>query len=125
MARPSLLKSVSREIELVLVCARARLSPEHVQRIEELVSQGVGWSEIQRLADQHGILPLLYRHVSRELPELIEPDRLREIRALCERSSARNLIILDELRRVTGVLQSAAVSSIPLKGPLLHARIKI
>ena len=107
------------EDELCLLLARAHLSPEARMRVADLVALPFRWDALWQRAEEHQVLPLLYRNLlSLEFhgvpgevqAKLGENFRLNAVRAM---------LFVAELRRLLGLLREAGIRAIPLKGVAL------
>ena len=84
------------ENEFALLCALAgaELSPERIERIANWNRSALDWSEVLRLAEHHGVLPLAARNLiehARGLPPEIEHalgSAYEALRAIAARRSS-------------------------------------
>jgi hypothetical protein len=109
-----------REDEFELLCALAgvELAPERLERIANWNCSALDWSEVLRLAEHHGVLPLAARNLiehARELPPEIE----RALRSAYEANLRRNLRFTAELARIMQHFERRQLRAIPYKGPVL------
>src|SRR6267378_6073882 len=92
------------EFELLCAVACAELSPEWRTRIANWNLSALDWSEVLRLAEYHGVLPLVARNLienyrakeGRGLPPEVE----RSLRSAYEANLRRSLWFTSELARV-------------------------
>ena len=105
------------EAEIVLLCARAALTSEQRARLRELVAARPDWPALIRLAERHGLLPLVNRHVagSGGMP----PDAHDGVRERVSAIVGRSLMMVSELARVVGRLEAGGIAALPYKGPTL------
>ncbi len=106
--------------EFVLLCALAgaELSSERIERIANWNLSALDWSELVRLAEYHGVLPLAARNLTdntRGLPTEIE----RSLRSLYEANLRRSLWFAAELARILQQFERRQLQAVPYKGPLL------
>jgi hypothetical protein len=111
------------EGELLLHCARAKLSDETAARVAELARGALDWDLVFRLAIRHGTIPRLHLHLSATAPAVAPPTVMARIRAQYEYNSFRNLTHARELIRLLGVLESGGVEALAYKGPTLAAHV--
>ena len=107
------------ETELVLVCARALLTPAKRARLDELLAQAIDWPRVLRFAERHGVVPLLHHHLAASRaagPPAWVRDRLQ---ARARAIVGHNLRMTAELLRIVDRLESRGIPVIPYKGPLL------
>jgi hypothetical protein len=107
------------EIELLLACARTQVAPRDQERIRRLARGAVDWAAAERLADTHGILPLLSQHLetyaSREVPDAVRSG-LRK-RMLVHAGGC--LVLTRALGDLLTALAKRDVLALPYKGPAL------
>ena len=104
----------------VLLCAlaSAELSGEQIERIANWDFTAVDWQEFIRLAEHHGIIPLVARNLiehARGLPEGIDAT----LRSSHELNMKRGLWFAAELGRIVRTFDLQGVPVMPFKGPVL------
>lgn len=108
----------SKAFDLLCACAAVILSPETIAYIARATVSGVDWRQLLRLAEQHGVLPLVARNLSahaRGLPTEIE----QQLRSAYEANVRRNLWFASELGRIADYLGGKHLRAVPYKGPVL------
>src|SRR6266568_8868434 len=108
------------EAELLLCCARTRLTDAIAERLELLVRSRVDWEWLLRTAHSHGLLPLLYRHLGPS-PDAVPAAIRAELRQQFETNARRSLRLAAELLRLRDQLAACDVTFTPYKGPILAA----
>jgi hypothetical protein len=107
------------EVHLLLACARTHATAGIRERIRGLARERVDWAALERLAEAHGVLPLLTQqleaHAGPEVPDAVR-SRLRE-RMLAH--AARSLALTRELVTMLTALAEGGVPALPYKGPAL------
>jgi hypothetical protein len=99
-------------------CSGVELSPERIARIEGWNEFGIDWSGLLRLAEHHGVLPLVARNLSAHAPRL--PSEIQQsLRIAFEENARRNLWFATELIRITDQFEKKNLPAIPYKGPVL------
>lgn len=101
--------------DLLRGCARLRLEPGQQRRIAELLAAGPDWPQLLDLAEFHGLIPLLARHLGEPVPRAVRVD----LWAREEANRRRNRAMAAELLRLLALLEAAGVAAIPFKGPAL------
>jgi len=48
-------------MELLLCCARTSVEAEQAEHLKILLKETLDWQYLMRMADIHGVVPLLYR----------------------------------------------------------------
>lgn len=111
---------VANEVRLLIACARLRLEPADRVELQACLDAGVDWDRVMRLAQWHGLRPLLHRHLS----EAQGVPRAAMVRCWseAERVARSNRMLRDELARILVLLGSAGIRALPYKGPTLAAR---
>ncbi|MDX1546409.1 MAG: nucleotidyltransferase family protein [Rhodothermales bacterium] len=105
--------------ELVCCCARTQVLPEHAERAEALVREGVAWGLVNRLAVLHGVHALVDRALLAVCPEAL-PDALAgELHQRTRATAVFNTLLASELGRLLGRLDARALPALALKGPAL------
>lgn len=107
--------------ELELLFCSACLNPDATiqQRIRELVSGGIDWAAFRALANRHRLTPLVYQQFSRIVPEVLNLPGAKTIAIEARAIAIRNLYLTQELTSILATFDSAGISAIPIKGPVL------
>lgn len=105
------------EYQLLLGCARTKLSKNNQDKIRKLVNNGLDWDYVLQMGKAHGLAPLLYSHLHRidhnhQIPQPIM-DQLHNI---YYGNLARNLLLYDELSRVLKSFEAKEIPVVGLKG---------
>jgi len=106
------------EFDLLCALAGAELTSERIARIANWNLSALDWSEVVRLAERHGVLPLAARNLiehARGLPPGIE----RSLRSLYEANLRRSLSFAAELARIVQQFERRQLRAVPFKGPAL------
>jgi len=111
------------EEELLLCCARTRITPEISQRITAVAQEEVNWLQLTRLALRHGVLPLLYSNLKQICPNGAPKSVLEPWRVRCEAAAAEGRLLTEELVRILCRLESQGIPAMPYKGPALAQRL--
>ena len=111
------------EIELILSCARTHIDSATAERIETLVKQDINWEYLFRIANWHGVMPLLYWSLKNTCPESIPQAQLDYLRKVFQANSYRNLVLTQQLLQLLDLLKKHEINVLPFKGPLLATSI--
>ncbi len=106
------------EFALLCVLAGVELSPERIERIANWNLSALDWTELLRLAEQHGVLPLAARNLidyARGLPPEVE----RALRSAYGTNLQRSLRFAAELARIVQRFERVQLRAVPYKGPVL------
>jgi hypothetical protein len=88
-----------------------------------LPPSALDWSRLLALALEQEILPLFRRNLETLGFPGVPADARARMNALCRANTARQMFLVEELRRLLGLLDSAGIPAIPLKGPWLAQRL--
>lgn len=86
-----------------------------------VVPDNLDWDGLMRMADDHGVLPLLARVLVEFRPGEVPAAVLDRITAYTSSNGIKNRLLTEELFRLTEALEYLGVAAIPYKGPLLAA----
>lgn len=111
--------SPSRELQLLLACARTALDAAAVQRVRTLAQQPLDWDAVLAGAEAHDVRPLLYRSLSTACPQAVPAATLASLKQWVHANGLRSLRLTRELARLLRTLGTAGVQALPIKGPLL------
>ena len=109
------------EYRLLLLCARTRVEPQQREQIRALVLKQLDWEFILDKANTHALIPLVYRNLSGYCADRVPEGVLRQLESVYRANSSRNLLLTEELIKVLRNLESAGISVVPYKGPVLAA----
>lgn len=107
-----------KEFELLLACCCVDGQQSCSLEVSACSDVAVDWEQVLRLAEHHGVVPLLYQSVrglSRNVPAAI----LEDLRKRYENNARRNLKFAADLFRILDSLDVHSIVSIPYKGPAL------
>jgi Uncharacterised nucleotidyltransferase len=111
------------EVRLLLDCARTCVDAQRASRIKSLVSEGIEWAVLIRIAHEHGVMPLLYRNLNRVCLDEVPRPILRELREHFYANAGHNLLLTEELLKVLQLLEAHGIPCISYKGPVLATAI--
>jgi len=106
------------EWSLLLAASSPNLRDLDLNRIRPLLHQSLDWIATLRLADQHGIISLLYQNLA-PLHDVIPPAVLASLRQSYERNIHKSLFLVRELIRILDCLRGLGIDVIPYKGVVL------
>ncbi|HMB95839.1 MAG TPA: nucleotidyltransferase family protein [Tepidisphaeraceae bacterium] len=106
--------------ELLFSCARARIDPKELDRVRELASaENLDWNLTIKLAADHGVVPLLHHSLQRAGAESIPKEFRDRLQRQVQANALNNLLMMRELIKLTGAMESQQVRVLPYKGPTL------
>jgi hypothetical protein len=106
------------EFALLLACCAAGDPGSSGPDREALIARLIDWPRLIRLAEHHGVTPLLFQAL-RNATDSVPPAILDELRNRYQHIARKNLEFTKELFRVLECLEAHAIPAIPLKGPVL------
>jgi Uncharacterised nucleotidyltransferase len=107
------------EISLLLLCSRTHLDPTQIDRLQQLVQQPLDWSTLLTIAQEHGLMPLLYSHLSRYGSAAVPTDILEQLQASHHQNFQKNLRLTTELLKIVQCLETNNIPVLCFKGPTL------
>jgi len=108
------------EAELLLCSARFE-TPACSQRVVELINGGIDWPKLLRIAEEHHVLPLLFRSVATS-ERAVVPASVREtLHRFWLGNALRNLFVTREFLRMNAILETNGIPCLGFKGPILAA----
>ena len=104
--------------ERLLILA-SRTEPTDIQRIHELLADGVDWETVLATAESHRIVSLLYRKLRDHCGEQT-PDRvLNRLRTRAETITKQNLRYTQAMLEIVQAARDAGIRVLPYRGPVL------
>jgi len=105
------------EYQLLLHCARTKLSQDDQDKVRKLVNDGLDWDYLLQTSKDHGLAPLLYYHLHRidhdhQIPQSIM-DQLHDI---YYSNLARNIPLSYELNEILDVFEKKGIPIVVLRG---------
>lgn len=110
------------EKQLLVCCARTRLDAPAAKEFQRLLGLSLDWDFILNAAAEHGVSPLLLRHLSSTGANAAPAEPLAALKDHVRAASVCALVLTAELIRVLDVLAAAGIQAIPYKGPVLAAQ---
>lgn len=107
------------EAELLVWCARTGLTDELRSRIRQRMHQSLGWSALLKMAEYHGVVPLLYKTLSTVAADLVPTEAVTRLRQKSQASALLNRSLAQELISLCKAFQARGVPVIPIKGATL------
>lgn len=107
------------ENELLVCIARTSLGSPMKIRLRELAKQELDWNYLLTLANWHGLIPLLYLHLTAVCQDLVPLEFLEELQLENHENVRHNLFLAGELLKLLSLLDEHGISAIAYKGPAL------
>jgi Uncharacterised nucleotidyltransferase len=114
--------AVSREKQLLISCARTRVSPEIAQRIREIASESLDWAYVLYEAEENSLTPLLARHLSEFAPKVLPSATNDLLKKTCRANTVRCLYLTAQLIHILELFRRKGIEAVTYKGPVLAAQ---
>ncbi len=111
------------ENELLVCAARRSLNDDLAARMTALVEGELDWNYLRDKATQHGMMPLLYRHLNLICPQSLPAEILNSMKEEFIANSQTCLHLFGELRKLLRLLDQSGITAVVFKGPLLSAAV--
>jgi Uncharacterised nucleotidyltransferase len=119
MARSPKHDTVCYEKELLICCARTRMTQANAERIRGLLAQPLDWDYLLNAAAEHSVGPLVDRHLRSVAPDAVPQVETERLKTASRASTVRSLFLTAELHKILELFTSKGIVSIPYKGPVL------
>ncbi len=93
------------------------------QRIVEILSEGVDWSYVRDTAVRHGIIPLLYKRLKRDMGNLVPNEVIFDFKSLFLSNYVHNYRSTERLLQILDNFNNSGIEAIPFKGPALAVQV--
>lgn len=113
----------SREIQLLLCCARSCMDSIRAELIKSLLHEDIDWDYLIKTAFSHKVMPLLYWSLNSTCPEAVPKARLAQLRNYFHSNALRNHFLTGELLKVLDLFARHGIPAIAFKGPILAASV--
>ncbi len=112
------LKTIRPEIHLIISLARIHIGPKEKQRIENLLAEALDWAFFVDTADQHRVLPLVYRNIAENFSTVVPTYVLDRLRNWFHQNTIHNKVFERELSRISEYFKRFKIPIIFFKGPI-------
>lgn len=109
---------VNTECTVLLAACSTVPSDQKQLRLRSVLSSPVRWEELFRLAERHGVQPLLYAALN-AVRDAIPAERMHELEQISQTNLHKALLMSRELIRIVHHLRSLDLDVMPYKGPAL------
>ena len=112
-------KKYTPEMALVILVCRVYLGKATGAELREYLSANkIDWSLFERIITVHQVRPLIYKALSANAA-LVAPEFLENLRRTCFHIATGNLQKLEELTRISRLLDDNGIINVPYKGVIL------
>src|SRR3984957_5964534 len=113
--------SVNREKQLLICCARTRVSPQVAQPIREITAQPLDWDHILYEAEENSPPPLLAKPLTEFAPAALPAAAAELLNKTCRANTVRNLYLTGQLIHLFELFREKGIEAASYKGPVLAA----
>ncbi len=108
------------EYQVLTLCCRTKLDAARSDLVaQHLADERLDWAYLVTLAGYHGVQPLLYCHLRGLDDRLLSEPHMTWLRGIVGARSAHSLVLIQELRRLAGVLEEERLPALAVKGAVL------
>ncbi len=107
---------LSKEAQLIVLCARTTPDAGAVARIRQLAQGSVNWARVSELAKWHGVVPLVYRNLTRFGAKLVLPVVLEDLKQYYQAGALLSHAIAKELDSLVRTFAARQIEIMPFKG---------
>src|SRR5260370_41160016 len=107
------------EDQLIIVVARRSLYTGGRERLRSVVERDLDWQYLLATARRHGVLHLLYYHLTAVCPTLVPQRAMTQLKVDNHENTKSNLFLTAELLRLLTLFEAQGIHAIPFKGPTL------
>jgi Uncharacterised nucleotidyltransferase len=106
------------ELDLILACCGEDPREELSGRIRQILQHRLDWGRLLKLAEHHGLVPLVYRRLSTAM-DVAKSAWLEPLRQQDMTNAHRTLWLTLELLNIYRHLAARGLEALPYKGPVL------
>jgi hypothetical protein len=107
------------EIDLLLHSVHTSLNRYSIEHIRTLSKQAIDWVYLLRIAQEHGVAPLLFQSLKNVCPEVVPQNILTQLRTGYYITAGRNHLLTIELVKLLKLFTAHNIPTVPFKGPVL------
>ncbi len=108
--------NMRQEYQLLLCCARTKLSEDDRDNIKKLAINGLDWDYLLQMGKDHSLVPLLYYHPYRHnLDHQIPQSVMDQLHDIYHSNLARNILLCDELNQVSECFEGREIPLVVVK----------
>lgn len=107
---------LSKEAQLIVLCARTAPDAGAVGRIRQLAQGSVNWASVSEVAKWHGVVPLVYRNLTRFCAKLVLPVVLEDLKQYYQAEALLSHAMTKELGSLAQAFAARRIEVMPFKG---------
>jgi hypothetical protein len=112
-------EAIQAAMEFLCCCARLHMDGVTSSRLDSALTRTINWRRVRELSVRHRISPLMFWHLRGKSPDLVDAATFEWLKSEFYENTARNSILMNELRAIVGEMERVGVDVLPFKGPLL------
>jgi Uncharacterised nucleotidyltransferase len=112
-----------KEEELLLCCTRTYMPPTTAARLRTILLEDIDWEYLMRIAQWHGVMPLLYHSLNSTCPEAIPQARLKQLRTYFQANSCHTVFLTQKLIAILRLFENHEIPALPFKGTILATAV--
>jgi hypothetical protein len=106
--------------DVLLLCITTRMSPAKREIISGILAGTVDWKYLLKLAEFHGVAPLVFHNIStNNLSKLVDRTCLERLQTIYDETLYKNVIYTAELGSILSAFKENGIPAIALKGVTL------
>lgn len=107
------------ENELLLLCARTKLTKQNAERIRALAGQELDWGLLLQHVLYHKTFPLLYNSLKKVCPDMVPEAVLQQLKSYYMKNAAHSFFLAGMLIKILRIFEQNNIPAVPFKGPVL------
>jgi hypothetical protein len=112
------IKDLPPEIQVVICCSRLKFSHNAKNKVEKLLQDKIVWEFLFQTADQHRVLPIVYKNLTENFTEVIPQTFFEDLRFWYHNNAIHNKLLLRELSNLADKFKELDIPAIFFKGPI-------
>lgn len=116
---PEWFAGVTLEGQVLLHCCHTDLSSQTIETLKQLLARPVNLPQFKRLAQYHGVVPLISKALHQLSSSNIPTEILCEFSTYVQASLVLKRLILEEMLTISKAFSQEEVKVVPFKGPIL------
>jgi hypothetical protein len=121
MSIPLVSSNLTDEARAILYLSRPVMDSQNQVQLRELLHRKLDWESVFRLAETHGVLPLVHRNLSDGLDAKIPAALWNRFRNQFHAVVQTNLIFIAELLLLLDLFKNEGIYALPMRGPVMAA----
>jgi hypothetical protein len=121
MSIPLVSSNLTDEARAILYLSRTVMDSQNKVQLRELLDRNLDWESVVRLAETHGVLPLVHRNLSNGLDTKIPAAVWNKLSNQFHAVVQTNLIFIAELLHLLDLFKNEGIHAVPLRGPVMAA----